>query len=481
MRLKWENLFSVKRERESKNKTDNEVSIRNEFDRDYERIIYSSSVRRLQDKAQVFPLQENDFTRTRLTHSLEVASLGRSMAWQISEKIMLSENEAVSSDDKKEFENYAKMKRLPSLVETACLVHDLGNPPFGHYGEDVIKKWFFCFFNSEEGKNLSLSKNEESDFCNYDGNAQNNHILSRLQFLNDQYGVNFTYATLATLMKYPWSSSEYKDYLSKPKFGYMQSEEKLFKEIKEATGIAPCRHPATYIVEAADDIAYLAADIEDAIKKGLLTWKQFIKETEIFNIIEDLVGNNKADRESIDTLIGNIKTANENAVPDIDLICFQNFKVCAQGIMIKNCIDAFMNNYAFIMEGKIEHGKSLLDIANINSLIDCLKSMSYKYCFPAEEVVTLELVGDKVLNDLLNLFVPAILGIKECKSAKTKENKLVKLISRNFVFVKNIEFNEYDLTRFTPYQKLQIVVDFISGMTDSYAVNLHKKLSNGKI
>lgn len=489
MRLNWIDLFSAKRVRASKNEETNNVQIRNAFDRDYERIIYSSSVRRLQDKAQVFPLQENDFTRTRLTHSLEVASLGRSMAWQISEKIMKGTDKQITQEDKEQFADYAKMKRLPSIVETACLVHDLGNPPFGHYGEDIIKNWFTKFFSKYSGKELKLSEEEKADFCSYDGNAQNIHILTKLQFLNDQYGVNFTFATLATLMKYPWASSECSIHDKKDKFGYMQSETTIFESIKAETGIGPHRHPATYIVEAADDIAYLTADIEDAVKKGLLSWAQFSakfenkdkSETDILSILEELIEIKKFSSESYGTFKENVKLAKKNNVPELDLILFQNFKVMVQGIMIQSAIQAFMDNYGKIMEGEVEPGKSLLDLAEIALLTDMLEATAIKYCFQAEEVVSLELVGDRVITDLLDLFVPAMIELDNCTSAKKKNEKLVKLISRNFIFVKNLEFNEKDMTKFTDYQKLQIVVDFISGMTDSYAVNLHKRLSNGKL
>lgn len=258
--LNWENLLSEERQRKSQSKS---LPHRNEFDKDYERIIYSSSLRRLQDKAQVFPLQNNDFTRTRLTHSLEVASLGRSLAWNIGDWLI----------KKEVFKDFSEAKELASLVEVSCLVHDLGNPPFGHYGEDIIRKWFDVWFDSDEYKSTSikfkeLNEQQKYDFIFFEGNAQAIRILSKLQFLNDEYGANFTFATLGTLMKYPWASNDDKNKSRKnKKFGYFYSEQALFDEIKNKIGIDGCRHPATYIMEAADDIAYLTADIEDAVKK----------------------------------------------------------------------------------------------------------------------------------------------------------------------------------------------------------------------
>jgi len=201
--LEWKKLLCSERQRKT---TTEALSHRNEFDKDYDRIIYSSSFRRLQDKAQVFPLQQNDFTRTRLTHSLEVASLGRSLAWNIGYWL---------KDEKKEFTTFEEIKQLASLVEVSCLVHDLGNPPFGHYGEDIIRNWFIKWFETSdyreaEKKYGKLTEQHERDFIYFEGNAQAVRILSRLQFLNDKYGANFTYGTFSTIMKYPWASNDNK-------------------------------------------------------------------------------------------------------------------------------------------------------------------------------------------------------------------------------------------------------------------------------
>lgn len=229
--LNWENLLLGERKRKSESKS---LPHRNEFDKDYQRIIYSSSLRRLQDKAQVFPLQNNDFTRTRLTHSLEVASLGRSLAWNIGEWLI----------QEKVFKDFAKARELASLVEVSCIVHDLGNPPFGHYGEDIIRKWFEDWFNIKPDTKIAdkdsktygelfgeLNEQQKNDFLFFEGNAQAIRILSKLQFLNDEYGANFTLATLGTLMKYPWASNDEK-IKGKKKFGYFHSEQELFEEIK---------------------------------------------------------------------------------------------------------------------------------------------------------------------------------------------------------------------------------------------------------
>lgn len=467
--LKWSNLLNGERRRKSEGKN---LPHRNEFDKDYERIIYSSSLRRLQDKAQVFPLQNNDFIRTRLTHSLEVASLGRSLAWNIGSWLV----------DSGKFDDFRKARELASLVEVACLVHDLGNPPFGHYGEDIIRNWFQSWFESKEFKEEVLSKFEDlnkqqkNDFIYFEGNAQAIRILCKLQFLNDQYGANFTYGTLATLMKYPWASDD-KIVMSgeKKKFGYFYSENEIFKNISEKTGIGGgCRHPATYILEAADDIAYLTADIEDAVKKGVFDWDKVYKE--IKNEFEDLYPKEFLRLEELRT------KAMHNEVPNKELINVQNFKVSIQGIMILAVVQTFKENYNLIINGSFKG--DLLSNSTAKTLSEKLRSIAFEHVFSNKEVLTLELVGDRVLTDLLNLFVNAVVNVDDIKKTKTKQNKLVHLISENFKHVQRIseegnptvEFKDLSL-----YNRLLLVTDFISGMTDGYAVNLHQELLGVKL
>lgn len=467
--LEWDKLLHSERVRKSESKT---LPYRNEFDKDYERIIYSSSLRRLQDKAQVFPLQNNDFTRTRLTHSLEVASLGRSMAWNIGESLI----------KKDIFEDFLEAKKLASLVEVSCLVHDLGNPPFGHYGEDIIRKWFENWFNSDKYKNASkkfgeLDEQQKDDFKYFEGNAQAIRILSKLQFLNDEYGANFTLATLGTLMKYPWASNDEqnkKRAKNKKKFGYFYSENELFEKIKNTIGIDGCRHPATYIMEAADDIAYLTADIEDAVKKKVVDWDSIY--THIKHELEKLYPKEFLGLEELR------KTAILNKVPNRSLIDVQNFKVCVQGILISAVLQSFEKNYQSIMEGIFEG--DLLSNSTAKTLAKELEKVAFKYVFSDKEVLTLELVGDKVITDLLNLFVDAVVNIDGLKASKTKHEKLVHLISENFRHIQRIskkgeptvEFEDLPL-----YNRLQLVTDFISGMTDGYAVNLHQELLGVKL
>lgn len=465
--LDWDKLLNGERQRKSESKS---LPHRNEFDKDYERIIYSSSLRRLQDKAQVFPLQNNDFTRTRLTHSLEVASLGRSLAWNIGEWLI----------QKEVFKDFAQAKKLASLVEVSCLVHDLGNPPFGHYGEDIIRKWFEDWFESEKFQSTSkrfeeLTEQQKFDFLYFEGNAQAIRILSKLQFLNDEYGANFTLATLGTLMKYPWASNDEKNKSrKKKKFGYFYSENDLFEEIKSNIGIDGCRHPATYILEAADDIAYLTADIEDAVKKKVVNWDKIYKE--IKYEFEDMYPKEFVKMEELR------KKALLNQVPNRDLINVQNFKVYIQGILIFAVVNSFKDNYDSIMAGTFEG--DLLSNSTARTLSEKLGSVAFEYVFVDNEVLTLELVGDRVISDLLNLFVNAVISVDDLTKTKTKHEKLVHLISENFRHIQRISHKGEPTVEFknlTLYNRLQLVTDFISGMTDGYAVKLHQELLGVKL
>lgn len=469
-KMNWDNLLNKKRQRESISDT---MTHRNEFDKDYDRIIYSSSLRRLQDKAQVFPLQENDFTRTRLTHSMEVASLGRSMAWNIGTWLL----------EEKKFKHFWEVKELASLVEVSCLVHDLGNPPFGHYGEDIIRNWFDKWFksktfneieNSYIAKGFSpLNSQQKNDFRYFEGNAQAIRILTKLQFLNDQHGANFTYGTLATLMKYPWASDHEKA-IEKEKFGYFYSEKLLYEDLHKEVGIGERRHPATYLLEAADDIAYLTADVEDGVKKGIVKWEEEYEK--ISNYLEKHYVN------EYKRLKNYRDQANENKVPNKNLVNVQNFKVAAQGIMIKAVIEVFKDRYDDIMSGTFEGG--LLESSTAKDLEKILKKISREYCYSDNEVITLELVGDRVISDLLELFVDAVVNIDKKPKTRLKKEKLFHLISENFRHIQsldskglpNIEFEDLSI-----YNRLILITDFISGMTDSYAVNLHQKLLGVKL
>ncbi|MFP9128559.1 dGTP triphosphohydrolase [Niallia sp. BSM11] len=496
-KIKWDKLLNETREKykhkkqtpeeieQDKNKKDTDPNDidehRNQFERDYDRVMSSSSLRRLQDKAQVFPLQESDFIRTRLTHSMEVSAIARSFGTWL-DKWLVTINQLKPEH----------LGKIPAILATAGLVHDIGNPPFGHYGEDVIKKWFKSYF--EEKETLKLTEKQKNDFLSFDGNAQGIRVLSRLQFLNDQYGINFTYGTLSVLIKYPWDSSD--DIAKKKnKFGYFHEDLEFAKGILESTvGIDKCRNPLTYFLEASDDIAYLGADVEDGVKKRIIPWEKVFE--------QEICGNAAiydAYKEDIEDLKQKHENAKNNNFPDYLLTSVQNFKVWAQGKMIREVKQVFIDNYKTIMNGEFGTEELLEKTKNASLLQKLFKDLLFTYCFPDKEVLSLELIGDTIITDLLDIFV------KDCimdesyldeekkkyslESSRAKSGKLFKMISPNFVFVHCLREDKGELNKgnyksikeLNHYSRLLLVTDFISGMTDSYAVDLHQKLKGVKM
>ena len=239
---------------------------RNPFENDYGRLISSAPIRRLQDKTQVFPLDKNDYIRTRLTHSLEVSYIASSLGQSI-EKFLIEEKEDISQH---------KRGYLSSLLRTCGLIHDLGNPPFGHFGEIAIQDYFKKFFDENPKIARKFSAQERADFENFDGNIQTFRILSKLYYFGDEFGYNLSYSALATIVKYPSDSINGNKGSNSPqiackKAGYFASEESKYNQINEYLQLNHRRHPATYLLEAADDIAYSAADIEDGVKQGIIS------------------------------------------------------------------------------------------------------------------------------------------------------------------------------------------------------------------
>ena len=251
---------------------------RSQFQKDFDRIVFSPAFRRLQDKTQVFPLPESDFVHTRLTHSLEVSVVGRSLGNLVGEKIVESH-----SSLKNDFTKF----HLGEIVAAACLAHDIGNPPFGHSGEDAISE----YFRSGNGKRFAsiiTDKKKWSDLTKFEGNAQGFRIITRLQNPKVNGGLRLTHATLATLTKYPKESltnSDNNNALQKKiykKFGFFQAEKEIFQKIAEHTGLIKfnneenfwCRHPLSFLVEAADDICYRIMDLEDGFRLGLFLLKK---------------------------------------------------------------------------------------------------------------------------------------------------------------------------------------------------------------
>lgn len=475
--LEWNKLLCTKRERESKSSSPINP-VRNEFEADYDRIVGSSSVRRLQDKAQVFPLQQNDVARTRLTHSMEVSALARSLGKAVGRKL---EEQGI-------FQDREQTEKLSALLQVAGLIHDLGNPPFGHYGETVIRNWFRNWFSGEamlsEKKN-SLSEQQKNDFIYFDGNVQNLRIVTKLQVQNDNKGANFTYGTLATIMKYPWSSENKPE--GKEKIGYFKSEQELAEAVRREIGLeAGVRHPATYLLEAADDIIYICDDIEDGTKKGYIEWK---------NEFEKLyrTAKNGEYGDEIRKLLSDVKNKNETVDSHMHdkeqvIACVRNFRNMVQSFLFKKVVDQFMSQYKKIMSN--DPNADVTDLLSVvKKFVDDLKTITARQCFSSDEVLNLELTGDKVISTLLDVFVRTLTEHDGSKLSDTKTyaGKIFRKISRNFIYIAESKIDDGNyvgdlyskdlINKLTEYDKLHLVVDYVSGMTDSYAVKVYQELT----
>lgn len=455
-KYKWELLLGEMRFRE---KSPTIISDgRNPFENDYGRLISSAPIRRLQDKTQVFPLEQSDFIRTRLTHSLEVSYIASSIGQSI-EKVLL---------DKKEI-NIDQKGLLSSLLRVSGLVHDLGNPPFGHFGEEAVKKFFMDYFKSVSADDCKLSELEKADFKNFDGNVQTLRILSKLYYFGDEFGYNLTYSTLASIIKYPSNSLEgnkgkRSSQIAKKKFGYFVTEKEVFNELNQYLQLNNKRSPITYLLEAADDIAYSAADIEDGIKLGII---------DIYDV-KDIFKNNLSTNKSrvLDKIEDLMKlTVSKNLNKSIVI---QKFRIFTQQIMIEEIINSFKDKYDEIMNGNLED--EIIDISKASDIRKAYKKLQY-IVFDDKNIVKKEIAGWEAIYGLLKIFVKASQSKDFMAKGNTYESRLYKMISSSHrTIFEKIEKYEGD-----QYKKLQLIVDFISGMTDTYAINLYQELKGIKL
>lgn len=440
--MEWEKLISNKRlgleEIHDLKKDD-----RSEFQRDYDRLIFSAPFRRLQNKTQVFPLPGSIFVHNRLTHSLEVSCVGRSLGNIISTKL-LQKHPNLSE---------THISEIGSIVSAACLAHDLGNPPFGHSGEKAIATFF------SEGKGVELrskfTDSQWNDLTHFEGNANALRLLTHQFQGRRKGGFVLTYSTLASIVKYPFSSQLAGD---KQKFGFFISEEQDYKKIalelgirqlnKENEPLCFARHPLVYLVEAADDICYQMMDIEDAYKLKILTFQDTVDLYSTFFTDEKI--------ESIKKICKIVTDKNEQIA---------YLRSLAISIMINECTEAFMKNEEKILDGDFNSTliKSMSEKAR--TAYNRCSEVAIQKIYHSRDVVDIELAGFKIINTLIGLMVDAV-------------NSPEKAYSRLLI---NRVSNQYNICDEDIYTRIQGVLDYISGMTDIYALDLYRKINGDSI
>ena len=440
-RMSWERLLSSKRFGLERYHEERRHS-RSDFQRDYDRLVFSAPFRRLQNKTQVFPLPGSVFVHNRLTHSLEVSCVGRSLGNNVSSVL---------------FEKYAnepwagKLHGIGAIVAAACLAHDMGNPPFGHSGERAIATYF------SEGNGLSLKNklgtDEWKDLTHFEGNANAFRLLTHQFNGRRAGGFVMTYSTLASIVKYPYASNLAGE---KGKFGFFTSEADDFVKVADTLGmlrmdtfgIRYCRHPLVYLVEAADDICYQMMDIEDAHKLKLLTHAET---KELYSLFFD-----DKRKQRIEEICRIVTDVNEQ-------IAYLRSSVI--GALIKECTRVFVEHEEEILSGEFE-GSLIKHIGSpLKEAYQHCSEIAFHKIYRSSDVLDIELAGFRVISTLIDLMINAV---------RTPEKAYSQLLI-------NRMSSQYNVNAPTLYEKIQAVLDYISGMTDVYALDLYRKIKGNSL
>ncbi len=412
------------------------MEMRTEFDRDYDRLIFSAPFRRLQNKAQIFPLPKNIFVHNRLTHSLEVSCVGRSLGNYIARR--LTDNQ-----------DTPHRGSIATVVSAACLAHDMGNPPFGHSGERAIRA-YFTEGNGRQWYDAVVGEGHPwEDFAYFEGNANGFRLLTHQFEGRRPGGFALTYTTLAAIVKYPWSSARAPE---SGKFGYFQSERATYLDVANYLGILPVdpatghyvRHPLVYLVEAADDICYQVMDVEDAYKLRILSYER-----------------------TVDLLLRYFPAeSHDHALATLETIGDRNERIAylrakAINILVEACAEVF-----------IEHEEEILRGAFTGTLVSQMPKRLYaayrdnsevaqSEIYTARAVIDVELAGHRIFSELIDKLMHSLLHPDDAYS-----RTLLSLVS-----------SQYNLHEASIYGKLQCTLDYISGMTDPYALDLYRRIT----
>ncbi len=433
MAMDWQRLVSTKRLGREDEHTD--VGTRTEYLKDWDRLVYSSAFRRLQDKTQVFPLSDSDYVRTRLTHSIEVSSVGRSLGMQCGQ--FICEKESSLQMDPQDFGN---------IVAAACLAHDIGNPPFGHSGETAIQYWF-----NEKGALYlkEFGERERQDFLRFEGNAQGFRLITRLQNTHNHGGFQLTYAVLAAFGKYPRPSDLPKSKkISEKKFGYCADDAENFIAVAEGVGLvqkgdgAFSRHPLAFLMEAADDVCYNIVDLEDGHRLGRISFDQ--AHDLLASIAFPPGKSESASYRQIDSNSGKVEYLRARAI----------------GNIIESVVEVFKDSYAKIMDGQFE--EDLVSRCKFAPQLAAIKQISISRIYTTPAVLEIEAAGFEILGGLLSKVVPALFTPEADRSPV--EKKIAEIVPKQFS------------QGASPYQRLLGATDYISGMTDTFALSMFRRL-----
>lgn len=432
---------------------------------DFDRIIFSSAFRRLQDKAQVFPLSDSDYVRTRLTHSLEVSSVARTLGTMVGKGILDRHGEEpVLIDPSKEGGETRRLQETfwPSdfgaILATAALAHDLGNPPFGHSGEDAVRHWFTTSPAAKSARTALRDSQFFADFEHWEGNAQGFRILTRLQLYRSDGGMRLTYATLGAFTKYPCESSA----MSRPregrptsqkKFGFFQTEASLFDEVALATGLLPrpdtvrawARHPLAFLMEAADDLCYRIVDFEDGFRLGRLNYEEV--ERQLRRLTPKVTDGRLAQQGGESSRVGYLRAVAINE-------------------MVSQVAETFMDNEEAALAGSLEG--DLIGMIPSADVLEEIKDISVRKVFSEPRVVQTEAAGFEIISGLLDIFWEAT----EARATGRDDHKAKKLLQVAPVELPGPNGTSPGETA----ERLMKVLDFVTGMTDSYALSLFRKL-----
>ena len=440
--MRWLELLSTVRIGSKKQSTE---LARSPFHKDYDRIIFSQSFRQLNRKTQVHPLTQHDGIHTRLTHSLEVSCIGRSLGMLAAEKIKDRLPPWISPAD------------AGAIIQAACLAHDIGNPPFGHAGEYAIREWFDDVSHTDFLKDLSAE--QEADVRQFEGNAQGLRLLTKIDYHPNDGGMRLTYATLGAYLKYPWLSKTIASQGDRPasqraKFGCYQAEKDILKQIAEELGLIQldeyqyCRHPLTYLLEAADDICYALIDLEDGISLNMLSYEE----------VEPVFLN----------LLGDYGVPSEIAM---DNTTWQQKIAALRGRVMKRLVNevttAFARHHDQILSGQLQGGLLQYCTADIESGIDRAKELARDRIFEHPQKAGLEIIAHQCLQNILDAFIPLTIPHK---TLSFKEQRLMSILQRS-----GANFTA------SHYENIMQVLDIISKFSDHQAYNLSQELQGNKV